>query len=98
MANADLRNREKEYAAGKYARRVAMLGMVKQMAGCIDCGYDKHPAALDFDHVPGYVKTKAVALLAGASLKKLFEEVEKTEVRCANCHRIKTVERGRACL
>lgn len=94
MANPELRNREKEYATGKYQRRIQMINMIKLMSGCVDCGYDKHPAALDFDHLPGATKVRAVGHLYMQSLKVLFEEINKCEVVCSNCHRIRTFERG----
>lgn len=59
--------------------------------GCVDCGYNKHPDALDFDHTDG--KTRNIGTLR--SMKRVLEEIErhKCEVVCANCHRIRTAER-----
>jgi hypothetical protein len=42
---------------------------------------------LDFDHVRG-VKVAAVSSLMSSTL--LAREMEKCEVRCGNCHRLKT--------
>lgn len=94
MANTALRENEKKYSADKYARRLAMVACIKQMAGCADCGFDAFPEALEFDHLPGTVKIKSVASLARCSLKRLFEEIEKTEVVCSNCHRRRTSQRN----
>lgn len=61
----------------------------KVAAGCVDCGYNANPAALDYDHVRG-VKVLCVSQchdIAGAR-----REIAKCVVRCANCHRIKTYE------
>jgi hypothetical protein len=47
---------------------------------------------LEFDHVRGD-KLNSVSVLAyslGASLKRIQTEIDKCEVRCANCHRRKT--------
>jgi hypothetical protein len=93
MANPDLRNREKEYATAKYQRRIHMVNIIKLMSGCVDCGYDKHPAALEFDHLPGTVKYRDIGKLYMQSLKVLFTEIAKCEVVCANCHRIRTATR-----
>jgi hypothetical protein len=93
MLDEDRRSKEKTYAADNYQRRLRMIAAIKLMAGCADCGYDKHPSALDFDHMPGTVKVQAVAVLARGSLKRLFDEIAKCEVVCANCHRIRTAER-----
>jgi hypothetical protein len=62
---------------------------------CVDCG-ESNPVVLEFDHVRGR-KRKAVGDLArqGYSIDAIRREIAKTEVRCANCHRIKTHrERG----
>lgn len=56
---------------------------------CVDCG-NNNPIVLDFDHVRG----EKIASLSemkkdGWSLKAIIEEIDKCEVRCANCHRIR---------
>lgn len=68
------------------------LGNLKTERGCIDCGYNAHPAALDFDHVSGQ-KYQDVSRFA--SLAKALQEASKCVVRCANCHRIATFNRVR---
>ena len=62
--------------------------------GCVDCG-NKNLSVLDLDHVRGE-KVKHVSALASGrySWNVLFAEIDKCETRCANCHRLKTRERG----
>jgi hypothetical protein len=57
---------------------------------CIDCG-ETNPVVLEFDHVRGR-KKKAVADLVreGYSIAAIQNEISKCDVRCANCHRIRT--------
>jgi len=55
---------------------------------CVDCGEDDI-VVLEFDHVRGK-KRGAISVLKRYSLKAVKEEIEKCEVRCANCHRRKT--------
>jgi hypothetical protein len=61
---------------------------------CIDCGEDDL-AVLDFDHVRG-VKHAEVSILArsGEPWDVVRAEIDKCEVRCANCHRRETVKRA----
>ena len=69
--------------------RMVWLGIYKLWAGCIDCSYRDDPRALQFDHVRGE-KIRAVSSMVTCSLEHLIAEIEKCDVRCANCHIIKT--------
>ena len=66
---------------------------VKRMHSCVDCG-ESNPVVLEFDHVRG-VKRKSVADMVYNyySIKSIKEEIRKCDIRCSNCHRIKTTER-----
>ena len=54
--------------------------------GCVDCGYNASPSALDFDHVSG---EKLFCVSRGVNLRNIVFESLKCVVRCANCHRIR---------
>jgi len=71
------------------------LNEYKTTYGCRDCGYDENPAAMDFDHVTG-VKLFTVSSGVTRSWEILLAEIEKCEVVCANCHRIRTDNRRTA--
>lgn len=60
---------------------------------CIDCG-EADPLVLDFDHRDPAEKHRGVSkMMAGTtSWGKIFEEIQKCDVRCANCHRRRTAE------
>lgn len=63
-------------------------------SGCVDCG-QKNIIVLEFDHVVGEkILPVTVMMRRAVSEKTIREEIEKCEVRCANCHRIKTEERN----
>jgi hypothetical protein len=78
-------------------RRVKLrefLDKTKLKSGCVVCGYNTHPAALDFDHLPGTNKIATIAkLFSGLKEQLLLEEIKKCEVVCANCHRVRTATR-----
>lgn len=68
-----------------------MVARIKVERGCVDCGYNAHPAALDFDHRDPSLKRYAIAKKYGqVSNETLLVEIEKCDVRCANCHRVRS--------
>lgn len=61
---------------------------------CVDCGVTDI-RLLEFDHVRGHKTAHISRLLTqGRNWFTIESEIAKCEVRCANCHRIKTNERG----
>jgi len=63
------------------------LDAYKLSKGCVDCGYKEHHAALHFDHVSG---EKEINVCNAKSIDQAKKEIEKCEVRCANCHAVRT--------
>lgn len=61
---------------------------------CADCG-ESECMVLEFDHVRG---TKAFAVCdmvrKGYAWKRIEDEIAKCDLVCANCHRIRTNQRG----
>lgn len=59
---------------------------------CVDCG-QTDPVVLQFDHRDGTTKVATIgALLSRASWAILLAEIAKCDVRCANCHRVRTAQ------
>jgi|HubBroStandDraft_1064217.scaffolds.fasta_scaffold01201_19 hypothetical protein len=58
---------------------------------CVDCG-ERDPIVLEFDHVQGNKVNLISVLIHRCSKGTLQLEIEKCEVRCANCHRRKHAE------
>ncbi len=69
--------------------RVAELANIKTTQGCADCGYNQHPAALDFHHTGDKSFSVSAAACSGASMTRLKQEIAQCIVLCANCHRIR---------
>jgi hypothetical protein len=62
---------------------------------CADCGEDD-VRVLEFDHRPGELKSDDVATLLnnGFAWRNVIAEINKCDVCCANCHRIRTCTRA----
>jgi hypothetical protein len=56
---------------------------------CVDCG-EKDPRVLDFDHLNNKRYNVSTLLNKEYSWDSILQEAAKCQVRCANCHRIKT--------
>jgi len=52
---------------------------------CVDCG-NKDIEVLQFDHRDRELKTKMVYQFLNASIERMQEEIDKCDIRCANCH------------
>lgn len=57
---------------------------------CVDCG-EPDPLVLEFDHRdPAMKRSEVGRLIHSSTLNKVREEIERCDVRCGNCHRIRT--------
>lgn len=57
---------------------------------CVDCG-EADPKVLEFDHVRGEKRMEVTRMVTnGVSIRVIQQEIDKCEVRCANCHRRRT--------
>lgn len=80
--------REKKNARSRAMReRInSLLREHKLAVGCDDCGYRAHHVALEFHHVSG---DKQINLSFAKSVAQAQREMEKCEVLCSNCHRVR---------
>ena len=76
----------------KMRRRREILDRYKVKKGCVDCGYNSSPYALCWDHIDPKFKLYTPHQMVSCTIKKIIEEARKCEIRCANCHTIRTVK------
>lgn len=75
-------------------RQQAALAWLRELrqVPCMDCGGVFPPHVMDFDHRDP--KTKAFNIMSARAMLKsrdvLLAEIEKCDIVCANCHRIRT--------
>ena len=67
----------------------------KKKGSCADCGFigREYPEVLDFDHLRDKKFNISAFKRVTSGFVKVKEEMEKCDLVCANCHRIRTVRR-----
>jgi hypothetical protein len=78
-----------------YARNLAYVLSLLERSQCVDCGV-RDICVLEFDHVGGKVAPVMAMARDEVSLERLISEIWKCEIRCANCHRLKTHDEQRS--
>ena len=88
-----LKNREK-YRQSNITNRARAKTFVNSLkiAPCMDCKGTFPPVAMDFDHRDPKDKILGVAQAAnqGWGVTRIQTEIDKCDLVCANCHRIRT--------
>jgi len=87
--------RDYEKKQQRAERRNYHLNLYKIAKGCHNCGYKEHPIALYFFHTDNDRSVGVSSALFNCTLKKLFKEIRKTKLTCANCTSIFTAKRRR---
>ena len=74
----------------KYAKNMRLKNEYLNEHPCVDCG-NTDVRVLDFDHIRG---EKRFNISEGILLKwkDIIKEIDKCDIRCANCHRIRHAE------
>jgi len=79
----------------KKKRHQGKLDAIEYLGGeCRDCGKDNyHPSIYEFHHLDPRTKTANPSqYLEAFSRDKLFKELDKCVLLCANCHRLRHYE------
>ncbi|QGH78288.1 HNH endonuclease [Streptomyces phage Tribute] len=69
------------------------LWAYKQGKKCVDCS-ETNPIVFEFDHLSDKEHNVSKMVLDGRSWEAILREIQKCEIVCANCHRIRTHSRG----
>lgn len=97
MANKNI-TKKRAVSFNKFARKRdrAYVDAYLKEHPCLDCG-ESDIIVLEFDHVRGKKSSPiSTAIRHCWSIEKLQKEIEKCEVRCANCHRRVTHKRRKS--
>ena len=81
----------RKYSRARWVWGYFIVNLVKE-APCQDCGRRFPPECMDFDHIRGR-KRFTINRIMAAHLW-LYQEIEKCDLVCANCHRIRTKKRA----
>lgn len=60
---------------------------------CMDCKNIFPTECMDFDHRPGEIKKFNINSSYNRNKKDLLKEIQKCDIICSNCHRIRTKSR-----
>jgi transposase len=73
------------------------LWQIKENSGCVDCKEMYPHWMLDFDHRPEFEKIESPSqILHKYSWEKALQELDKCDIVCPNCHRIRTYTRNQS--
>lgn len=92
------KNRARHVANVNRRQRATEAEIIKRIVAylrehpCVDCG-ETNPVLLEFDHVRGKKINSVCNLMRrGFSWEKISDEIQKCDVRCCRCHRLKTAQ------
>jgi 5-methylcytosine-specific restriction endonuclease McrA len=76
--------------------RVNKAHFIREMGGrCVRCGFNEHPWGLEFDHVDPTTKmANPGRILSWKSQYAIKRELDKCQLICSNCHKLKTMAFG----
>ena len=87
---AQIRRRKKKTRAENQGRILEYL----LTHPCVDCG-ESDPVVLQFDHLRDK-RMHLARMIRNCTWTEITEEIEKCEVRCANCHTRRTMREARS--
>jgi hypothetical protein len=85
------REKNKDYIKEKQKleKRKRKLGAIEYLGGkCGKCGESFHPSVYEFHHRDPVNKDRDPSKMMQLSISKLYAELDKCDLLCANCHRL----------
>ena len=82
----------KEYRRIGQKRRLNMIRSFRDKP-CMDCGKKYKHYVMEFDHIRGE-KVEEITRMKIRSVGRILEEIDKCDVVCANCHKVRTWKRS----
>jgi hypothetical protein len=95
LTRSHYRNNKRQYLdrnVRSYMKRRELMRQIKSRA-CADCGIQYPFYVMDFDHREGETKEYELNRVDRMTTRALLREIEKCDVVCANCHRVRTYKR-----
>jgi len=93
-----LNNKEKVKQRSKIAgdEKMEYITNIKCNTPCTDCGknFEDNPECLDFDHIDDTTKKFNLSGARWHTWEEIEKELDKVEIVCSNCHRIRTKKSG----
>jgi hypothetical protein len=89
QTNEDYREKRRKTSENRRAANRELLWQYLLDHPCVDCN-NADPRVLEFDHRESKEKVWAVASMFSWSWSTIEYEIAKCDVRCANCHAIRT--------
>lgn len=80
------------YQKKRQANNQALINAYKNKP-CMDCGVEYPTYVLDFDHVRGEKSFNISGAKSNRTPKAIIAEIEKCDLVCSNCHRVRTQSR-----
>lgn len=87
--NTHMANGSSEWHKRLYRKNRLAIDALKNVP-CVDCHHLFPACCMDFDHRDPTSKKFTVAQYMCHPLVKILKEVEKCDIVCSNCHRIRT--------
>jgi hypothetical protein len=94
LRRSQCRQCNRDYLASRRREKAEFIRDYKLKHPCVDCGYlnPEFTETLEFDHLPGQAKIAAPSdMTIRFTIEQIAAELERCEVVCANCHRIRTL-------